>query len=157
MKGTKPQKQAKTTQHKTRRRRLLHLVGLGSNANHCSVNIVSTVFGVMLTLITAQLPIKYQAAVAVGLWSQLLLQGQGPVRGLVSLACRASVITCRDILEVLFLYSLGLFGHLRHLWKPQDVPAAAQHCSCLVSPGRAFPHCTRTGLVMKDSRNTLTC
>lgn len=34
----------------------------------------------------------------------------------------------------------GLFGHFWHLWKPHDVPIEPQHCSCLVRPGRGFPH-----------------
>lgn len=38
------------------------------------------------------------------------------------------------------LYLHGFFGHFWHLWKPQDVPMVPQHCSCLVRPGRAFPH-----------------
>lgn len=38
------------------------------------------------------------------------------------------------------LYLQGFFGHFWHLWKPQDVPMVPQHCSCLVRPGKAFPH-----------------
>lgn len=50
------------------------------------------------------------------------------------------------------LYLHGLFGHFWHLWKPQDVPMVAQHCSCLVRPGRAFPHWNNRCVMTKSGK-----